>query len=94
MGQGNRAGHAANFLTRWSGFDRPQSARSRRVVAGRMHETFELYYKEQDGQERFEAFTCLNTVEAMSVVREKLARSTAESVDVRVRGSLLFTLVK
>ena len=59
-----------------------------------MHETFELYYREPDGRQRFEALTCRDTVEAMGIVRDRLARSTAESIDVRRHGSLFFTLVK
>jgi methionine synthase I (cobalamin-dependent) len=56
-----------------------------------MHQTYELYFQDEDGDRRFEALTCTEP-QLLSTVQRRLAEEGAGSVEVRQFGTTLFTL--
>ncbi|HEX5376971.1 MAG TPA: hypothetical protein VFW47_00255 [Phenylobacterium sp.] len=57
-----------------------------------MHQTYELYFHDEDGSVRFEPLTCPPEAQLIGLVRSRLAAEGAASVEVHQFGSMLFTL--
>ena len=57
-----------------------------------MHQTYELYFEDEDGGLRFEPLTCPGDVHVLSIVKERMLEVGARSVEVRQFGAVLFTL--
>lgn len=57
-----------------------------------MHQTYELYFEDENGETRFEPLTCPGDVHVLSIVKDRLQEAGARSVEVRQFGAVLFTL--
>lgn len=65
---------------------------ARRIIALALHLTYELYLNDGDGAPVFEALTCADEIELLSMMRRMLDERRLRSIEAHRLGELVLAL--